>query len=116
MAVSFNRELGIWELCATGWLEVAGTTPTNADVWTLRVNLGTAVTRPGIWLQTGRHWGFQLWLDAERQLMVHRRPGRCRCWGCTGARTRLRRRQKPGWDVTCDLKRRPRERTRETTG
>lgn len=110
-----NRKLGIWELCATGWLRIGGTTPTNADIWTLHVDLGTAASRPGIWLRTGPHWGILVWLGGERHLQIHRRPRVCRCWGCTGARlTRVRRRQKPGWDTSVDLRKRPRKTPRKT--
>lgn len=93
-----NRRLGIWELCQTRWLWIRGTTPRNADVWTLDVALGRQVERPAIWLSTGKHWGMSLWLDGDRCLHVHRRPGRCDCWQCTGARPRLTR-GRAGWDV-----------------
>lgn len=91
-----NRELGIWELCRTGVLWIHGTTPRNADIWTVDVNLGIRVERPGIWLKTGRHFGVELWLDGDRCLHVHRRPRKCDCWQCT--HTGLER-QPAGWDV-----------------
>lgn len=83
-----NRELGIWELCRTRVLAIRGTTPRNAGVWTLDVDLGVKIDRPGMWLSTGKHWGFTLWLDGDRYAQLYRvpRPGSCRCWGCTGAR------------------------------
>jgi hypothetical protein len=93
-----NRELGIWELCRTRVLWIKGTTPRNADIWTVDVNLGVKVSRPGIWLKTGKHFGFELWLDGDRCLHVHRRPGRCDCWQCIGARLSLGR-QPAGWDT-----------------
>lgn len=92
-----SRELGIWEGCRTRLLVIRGTTPRNAGVWTLDVDLGVKIDRPGIWLRTGKHWGFTLWLDGERYAQLHRRPRRCSCWQCTGARVTLER-PGPGWD------------------
>jgi hypothetical protein len=44
----WDRELGIWYLIEDHWLKIHGTTPRNADAWTLSVDFGECVFEIGI--------------------------------------------------------------------
>jgi hypothetical protein len=81
----WDPETGVWVLLDVGWAGVDGTTPRNADVWTLSLRAGGR-ERWGteLWLRAGRHWGAQLWVGAWNAGW-HARSKGCQCYDCVVA-------------------------------
>lgn len=76
-----NRELGIWTLVNWRWVGVDGTTPANADVWTLNLRLGGSVRGTELWLRVGAHWGAMFWWG-RRFWQWHASGKKCDCYDC----------------------------------
>ena len=71
--MSWNSDLGIWSL---GFLR--GTTPRNADIWTLDI----VGRKYELWTGTGKHAYITLFKGPKKVWGWERKPKKCDCYGC----------------------------------
>jgi hypothetical protein len=74
--MSWNSDTGIWKF----WI-FRGTTPRNADVWTLDVVIG----KYELWMGTGKHGYVTFFSGPEEKWSFERDPEICDCYGCVVA-------------------------------
>ncbi len=81
-SLTWQPEVGVWTLLNLRWVGIDGTTPRNADVWTLSLRLGGR-GRYGteLWLRVGRHWGATVWVGAWTRGW-HAKGKGCQCYDC----------------------------------
>lgn len=74
----WNRELGTWCWIHTKYLSFTGTTPRNADVWTMDLTVGPFTLD----LSTGPHGNVTIWWGEKVLFDWERSSTTCRCYGC----------------------------------
>ena len=74
----WDSDLGIWNLVQTRWLSVHGTTPRNADVWTLAINIGPRELE----FVTGPHARVTMWRGNSWVWEIGRENPKCTCYAC----------------------------------
>lgn len=78
MTKLWDSDYGIWTLIHTKWFSIHGTTPRNADVWSLDIDLG----KYSLCLSTGPHASIEFW-SGDNLHQLRRNKAGCRCYGCT---------------------------------
>lgn len=82
---SWNSDLGIWYLVRTKHLTVHGTTPRNADAFTLDLDVGKFSFWPYIgrkrlgfdfWVDQDVKWSWEHWLDKKAESQWNNQFGR----------------------------------------
>lgn len=74
----WDADLGIWYLIRTKWLTIHGTTPRNADVWTLSIEVG----QRDLEFVTGPHARITMWRGNRWIWEISRNNPKCTCYMC----------------------------------
>lgn len=74
----WDSDLGIWNLVQTRWVSVHGTTPRNADVWTLALTFG----KRELEFVTGPHARITMWTGNSWTWEIGRNDPKCKCYNC----------------------------------
>jgi hypothetical protein len=77
MNLFWDGEYGIWTLIRTKWFSIHGTTPRNADVWSLDIDLG----KYSLCFSTGVHASVEFWSGDTLHQFQRNKPD-CRCFTC----------------------------------
>lgn len=72
----WDSELGIWTLLKTKVLWIHGTTPRNADVWSLDID----TPRYSVWFSTGQHASVLVWKKEDIVWTWELDTTNCRCF------------------------------------
>lgn len=73
----WDPDLGMWSV-GWSWFSLHGTTPRNADIWTLDIDLG----KYSLWLSSGPHRSIEFLNDGTFVWSKSHVPSDCPCYSC----------------------------------